>query len=82
MYLFLSVAGDFEPVWVFTAVLLAALPTATNVSVIAQHYGFWENRASACILATTAVSVVSITILLYAITTGQLPADLFPAPST
>lgn len=81
MYLFLSAAGDFEPVWVFTAVLLAALPTATNVFVIAQHYGFWVNRASACILVTTAVSVVSITILLYAITTGQLPADLFLAPS-
>lgn len=77
MYVFLSAAGDFQPVWVFTAVLLAALPTATNVFVIAQHYGFWKDRASACILVTTAVSVLSISGLIYAITTGQVPADLF-----
>lgn len=80
MYGFLSVTGDFNAVWVFTAVLLAALPTATNVFVIAQHYGFWVDRASACILATTAISVVSISALLYAISTGLLPADPFPGP--
>lgn len=78
MYVFLSAAGDFDTVWVFTAVLLAALPTATNVFVIAQHYGFWVDRASACILVSTAVSVISISALLYAITTGLVPADLFP----
>ena len=78
MYLLLSLAGDFEPVWVYTAVLLAALPTATNVFVLAKQYGVWVERASACILVTTLLSVFSVSLLLYAITHGLLPADLFP----
>ncbi len=79
MYLFLSWAGDFDTIWVFTAVLLAALPTATNVFVLAQQYGFWIERASACILITTLLSVFSVSALLYAIKSGLLPPDLFPA---
>ncbi len=76
-YLVLSWIGDFEPVWIFTAVLLAALPTATNVFVIAQQYGVWVERASASILVTTVISVLTVTAFLYAITTGMLPSDLF-----
>lgn len=79
MYLLLSFVGDFDPVWVYTAVLLAALPTATNVYVLAQQYDVWVERASACILITTLLSVFSVSLLLYAITHGLLPADLFPA---
>ena len=77
MYLSLSFFGDFDPLWVYTAVLLAALPTATNVFVIAQQYGVWVERASATILLTTMLSVVTVTLLLYAMTTGLMPADLF-----
>ena len=77
MYLTLSFFGDFEPVWVYTAVLLASLPTATNVFVIAQQYGVWVERASATILLSTTLSVITVTALLYAITSGLLPADLF-----
>jgi len=76
-YLMLSWIGDFDPVWVYTAVLLASLPTATNVFVIAQQYGVWVERASATILVTTVLSVFSVSVLLYLITTGLLPADLF-----
>ena len=78
MYLALSAVGDFDPAWVFTAVLMAALPTATNVFVIAQQYGFWVQRASATILVTTSLSVFTVSALLAAITTGWLPPDLFP----
>jgi len=78
MYVALSWAGDFEPVWVYTAVLLSALPTATNVFVIGQQYGVWVERASATILVTTVLSVLSVSALLYAITSGLMPADLFP----
>lgn len=77
MYLSLSWFGDFDPIWVYTAVLLAALPTATNVFVIAQQYGVWVERASATVLVTTSLSVVTVTLLLYAMTTGLMPADLF-----
>ncbi len=79
VYLALSWMGDFDPVWVFTAVLLSALPTATNVFVIAQQYGVWVERATAAVLVTTATSVLTVSALLYAIASGALPADLFPA---
>ncbi len=78
MYVALSLIGDFDPVWTYTAILLAALPTATNVFVMAQQYGCWIERASGTILVTTTLSVLSVTVLLYAITNGLLPADLFP----
>ena len=77
-YLTLSWIGNFDPVWVYSAVLLAALPTATNVFVIAQQYGVWIERASASILVTTVVSVLTVTVLLYLIKGGMLPPDLFP----
>jgi len=77
-YVVLSLAGNFDPVWVWSAVLLAALPTATNVYVIADQYGVWVERASATILVTTILSVVTVTALLYAIKSGALPPDLFP----
>jgi predicted permease len=79
MYFMLSWVGDFPPVFVFAAVLLASLPTATNVFVIAQQYGVWVERASACVLVTTALSVLTVSVLLYAITTGALPPDWWPA---
>ena len=78
-YLVLSAIGDFDPVWVYTAVLLAGLPTATNVFVIAQQYGVWTERASASVLITTVLSVFTVTGLLYLIKSGVLPPDLFPA---
>lgn len=77
-YVVLSWVGDFSRIWLFSAVLLASLPTATNVFVIAQQYGVWVERASASLLVTTSLSVVTVTSLLYLITSGILPADLFP----
>lgn len=78
MYLTLGLVGNFDPVWVQTAVLLASLPTATNVFVIAQQYGVWQERASATILVATVLSVATVTLLLYLIASGTLPADPFP----
>ena len=53
----------FSPVWVWTAVLLAGLPSAA-MYVIAQQYGVWVERASAAILVTTLVSVLTMTLIL------------------
>ena len=77
-YVFLSAAGNFDPVWVASAVLLASLPTATNVFVIAQQYGVWVERASASILISTILSVATVTMLLYGLKSGIIPPDLFP----
>ncbi|MCA1440231.1 AEC family transporter [Ensifer sp. IC4062] len=78
MYFALSLGGGYDPVWLQTAVLLASLPTATNVFVIAQQYHVWQERASATILITTLLSVATVTALLFLIRSGALPADLFP----
>ena len=77
-YVLVSWMGDFPPVWVYSAMLLAALPTATNVYVIAQQYGVWVERASAMVLLTTVGSVATVTLLLYLMTSAILPPDLFP----
>ena len=78
IWLLLGWIGEFERVWVFSAVLLAALPSATNVFVIAQQYDVWVEEASSMVVVTTVFSIVTVTGLLYAITTGWLPADPFP----
>lgn len=78
MYLYLSITGDYPAAWVATALLLAALPTATNVFVIAQQYSTWQERASATVLITTVISVVTVSGLLYLVKSGALPPDLFP----
>ena len=78
VWLLLGWIGDFEPVWVYTAVMLAALPTATNVFVIAQQYDVAMDEASSAIVVTTLLSVLTLTTALYLMTTGLLPADPFP----
>ena len=73
VYLALTTVGGFDPVWIHAAVLLATLPTATNVFVIGQHYGVWQERASATILITTTLSVVTVSLFLIAMKSGFLP---------
>jgi predicted permease len=77
-YLLLGWFGDFNEVWVYSAVLMASLPTATNVFVLAQQYQTWVQRASATVLITTVASVATVTALLYLISAGILPPDPFP----
>lgn len=63
-YSLLSLIPDLPQVWLLSAVLMAALPTATNVFVLAQQYGYWEQRASSIIVLSTVASTVTITLLL------------------
>ncbi len=77
-WLLLGLFGNFSEVWVYSAVLLAALPTAANVFVIAQQYGVWVQRASASVLVTTVLSVATVTAIIYLIVNGIVPADPFP----
>ncbi len=68
----LSWLGHFDPVWTYTAVLMAALPPALNVFVMANQYGVYVQRASGLILIGTIVSVVTVTGLLYFITASGI----------
>ncbi len=77
VWIAMSWIGGFSPVWTYTAVLMAALPPALNVFVMANQYGVYVERASSIILIGTIMSVVTVTSLHYLITSGALPAQLF-----
>ncbi|MFK7993579.1 MAG: AEC family transporter [Granulosicoccus sp.] len=72
MYLLLKQMTDLDPVWLHSAVLLAALPSATNVFVLAQHYGIWEERASSAVVISTGLSIFTVTTYLYLYSSGYL----------
>ena len=73
----LSLSGDYGAVWTFTAVLMASLPPALNVFVMASQYQVYVERASAIILIGTIASVVTVTGLLYLITIGGVSYRFF-----
>ncbi|TCT12528.1 hypothetical protein EDC22_102213 [Tepidamorphus gemmatus] len=74
----LSFVGAFDPVWVYTAILMSALPPALNVFVLAQQYQTYVERASSSILIGTVVSIFTLTSVLYLISNALVPSDLFP----
>ena len=78
VYLLLSAVGGFDRVWTFTAVLMASLPPALNVFVMASQYRTYVERASSAILLGTLSSVVTVTTLLWLISNDLLPVTLFP----
>jgi predicted permease len=71
MYLLVSRIPGVDSVWLYSAVLLAALPSATNVFVLAQQYQVWEERASSAVVLSTLLSVVTVTLYIY-MATNQL----------
>lgn len=64
---------DIDSLWLYSAVLLATLPTATNVFVIAQQYGVWQERASSVVVISTFFAMLSVTGFLYLVQSGRLP---------
>ena len=73
----LSAFGDFPREWVMVAILMAALPPALYVFVLANQYQAYVERASTAILIGTAVSAGTVTFLLWLISENLLPARLF-----
>jgi malonate transporter and related proteins len=78
VWVVLSAIGDFGATWTYAAVVMAALPPALNIFVIATQYNVGVERASACVLMGTLVSTITLTGFLYLIRTDRLPYDLFP----
>jgi malonate transporter len=64
--------GPFPPEWAITAVLMASLPPALNVFVIARQFDTWIEPASVAVLIGTFASVVTLTTVMWLITTGRL----------
>ncbi len=77
VFLLLSLLGPFDPVWIATAVLMAALPPALNVFVFARQYDAWVEQASSAVLIGTLMSVVTLTSVMWMVKSGSLPALLF-----
>jgi malonate transporter len=73
----LMALGGFDPIWVYTAVLMAALPPALNAFVMASQYGVYVQPASNGVLVGTIASVLTVTALLYLIERKLLPVVLF-----
>ncbi|MDE2579632.1 MAG: AEC family transporter [Hyphomicrobiales bacterium] len=65
-YAYLTLAG-VDKLWVLTALLMASLPPALNVFVMASQYRVYVEQASGAILAGTLASVVTVTTLLWLI---------------
>ncbi|MDR3374015.1 MAG: AEC family transporter [Ancalomicrobiaceae bacterium] len=74
---FLEAIGGFDAVWISTAVLMASLPPALNVFVLAQQYRSYVERASTTVLVGTLASVFTVTGVLFLVTHDLLPLHLF-----
>ncbi|WP_299567717.1 AEC family transporter [Enterovirga sp.] len=72
----LLAVGGFDPVWVQAAVIMAALPPALNIFVLAGQYRAGTDRASACVLVGTVASMATLTLVLWLFRTGALPPSV------
>src|SRR5246127_3830715 len=64
--------GPFAQPWAATAVLMASLPPALNVFVIARQNETWIEPASVAVLIGTFASVVPLTTAMWLLQTGRL----------
>lgn len=72
MLAMLIALGPFDPSWTATAVLMAALPPALNVFVLARQYESWVEPASGSVLLGTLVSVATLTTVMWLVQHGAL----------
>jgi malonate transporter len=64
--------GPFAQPWAATAVLMASLPPALNVFVIARQNETWIEPASVAVLIGTFASVITLTSVMWLLQTGRL----------
>ncbi|WP_407174498.1 AEC family transporter [Bradyrhizobium sp. STM 3562] len=64
--------GPFAQPWAAVAVLMASLPPALNVFVIARQNEAWIEQASVAVLIGTFASVVTLTSVMWFIQSGRL----------
>jgi predicted permease len=73
----LSLFGPFPQAWIYTAVLMAALPPALNVFILARQYDCWVEEASSSVLIGTLISVLTLTSVMWLVKSGLLPLQFF-----
>lgn len=77
VWLVLMAVGGIDRIWIETAVVMAALPPALNIFVLARQYDVGVEQASACVLAGTLASIATLTTFIWLLETGRMPLDLF-----
>ena len=66
------IVPGLDPLWRDVALMMAALPTASNAFILASQYKAYIEGSSTAVLITTIISAVTIPILIYVIQSGYL----------
>ncbi len=72
-FLVVSLVPGTPPLWLHVAVLMAALPTASNAFILASQYKVYVEGASTAVIVTTVLSALTIPAIIYAIKAGLVP---------
>ncbi|MFO1190257.1 MAG: AEC family transporter [Alphaproteobacteria bacterium] len=64
IWISLTMLTDLPRLWIAVAVVTAALPTGANVFLLAQRYNIYVARTSTVVLASTAASAVTLSLVL------------------
>ena len=64
------IVPGLDPLWRDVALMMAALPTASNAFILASQYKAYIEGSSTAVLITTIISAVTIPILIYVIQSG------------
>ncbi|MFT3986745.1 AEC family transporter [Aestuariivirga sp.] len=72
-YLVVRMVPGIEPTWLHVAVMMAALPTASNAFILASQYKAYVEGSSTAVIVTTVASAITIPLLIYAIKASVLP---------
>ena len=64
LWLAATLVFGVDPLWATAATLGVALPIAANVFIVARQYDTYVERTSSAILVSTAISVVTVSVLL------------------
>lgn len=71
-FVFVSLIAGADPIFLQTAVLMASLPPAANVYVMAAGYESFVDGASTAVLVGTLLSVITVTAAIFLITHGLI----------
>ncbi|MGF7161481.1 hypothetical protein FHS85_003116 [Rhodoligotrophos appendicifer] len=71
-YAVVSTVVGLDPVWLYVAILMASLPTAANVFILATQYRLYVEGTSSAILVTTILTALTVPVLLYLAQHGLL----------
>ncbi|CAN5545413.1 AEC family transporter [soil metagenome] len=69
----MSFMPGLDPLWRHVAIMMAALPTASNAFILASQYRTYVAGASTTVIITTVISAFTIPLIVYLIQAGLIP---------